>query len=149
LHSGALVFAMETLAIFKRMNFLEGEWEGKPEGEAGYSDRLVCIVENGVIEGRSELKYGDTSVHREFRIWVDGGEILSEWKIDDEPVGRYVCEYESEKDEFLFIPIENPNTYDFRTIRRISQMRFITMEQMGIEGTSSVRTFQMNYSRTL
>lgn len=140
---------MDAASIFRRLSFLEGEWKGTPGDDSDTADYLVCTLEGESIECISELHSGGLTSHRNFRFLIDGDTVVGEWKNEDGTSGKYECEYDAEKDEFIFVPLENPNTYDFRTIRKISSLRFITMEQVSVMGTSSVRTIEMNYLRTL
>lgn len=138
--------------VFRRLSFIEGEWKGVMSNreQTGLTDDLKCRLDDTRLVCESSLAVnGDNAGTRRFEIWVDGGEVLGTWEFDDERTGTYLCEYEEEKDEFLFNLRDNPTSIDYRTIRRIDMMHFITMEQLPKEGTSSVETLQMEYSRTL
>lgn len=139
-------------SIFRRLTFMEGEWKGTLNNmdETRFTDALSCTLSDGKITGDSILSVdGDTVGKRHFVIWTEDGNVLGRWDIDGESAGTYVCEYEAEDDEFLFNLKEGPTSLDYRTIRRIDMMHFITMEQLPREGTSAVETLQMEYRRTL
>lgn len=140
-------------AMMRRMSFLEGEWKGgirNRDSRSRYEDILVCRMEGEKIHCESTMYHnGEAIVNRVFDIWLDGGSVLGKWNVDGEDSGIYECEYEEEKDEFLFNLRDYPTSVDYRTIRRIDMMHFITMEQLPREGTSSVETLEVEYSRTL
>ncbi len=138
--------------IFRRLSFIEGEWKGELSNRdtGRFFDELKCTMEDNRLVGVSSLEVdGEQVGTRRFEIWVEGNLVLGVWDVDGERTGTYVCEYEDEKDEFLFNLKDNPTSIDYRTIRRIDLMHFITMEQLPREGTSSVETLQMEYQRTL
>ena len=154
---GALSELMESAAeartVMGRLSFLEGEWKGSiqnRDSRSTYEDMLVCRKEGERIHCVSTMYHnGESIATRGFEIWLDDRSILGKWNIDGEDSGIYECEYEEEKDEFLFNLIDYPTSVDYRTIRRIDMMHFITMEQFPREGTSSVETLEVEYSRTL
>lgn len=138
--------------IFRRLEFLEGEWKGSMSNResTGFVDEMKCRVEDGHIICESRLLLGDEEIGtRGFDIWTEDDAVIGVWSLDGEETGRYICEYEEEKDEFLFNLVDYPTSLDYRTIRRKDMMHFITMEQFPKEGTSSVETLQMEYERTL
>ncbi len=140
-------------SIMNRLTFLEGEWKGEisnRDSRSRYEDILVCRRDGDRISCESTMYHnGEAIVHRGFDLWLEDDTVLGSWKLDGEDSGIYECEYEAEKDEFLFNLRDYPTSVDYRTIRRIDMMHFITMEQLPREGTSSVETLQVEYSRTL
>ncbi len=137
--------------IFRRLTFMEGEWKGSLSNRdvGRFADELRCRIEEGKLVGVSSLTVdGEEVGTRRFDIWVEEDSVLGRWEIDGQGTETYVCEYEGEKDEFLFNLRNNPTSIDYRTIRRLDMMHFITMEQLPREGTSSVETLQMEYTRT-
>jgi len=136
-------------AVFNRIRFLEGEWEGRISSDPAFSEKLICHVESGVLSCISEIRMGgETVANRHFEIWLEGRCVRGRWEAD-ELSSLYDCEYEPENDEFLFNLSEGGTSLDYRTIRRKDMMHFITMEQRPREGTSSVETLQVEYVRTL
>ncbi len=139
--------------IMKRLTFLDGEWKGNiqnRDARSQYEDILVCRMEGERIHCESTMHHnGEVIAGRGFDIWIEDASVIGKWNIDGEDSGFYVCEYEEEQDEFLFNLREYPTSVDYRTIRRIDAMHFITMEQLPREGTSSVETLEVEYSRTL
>ncbi len=138
--------------VFRRLSFIEGEWKGVLSNRdvGRFTDDLKCSVVDNRLIGTSSLSVdGEEVGTRSFEIWLEDSNVLGIWDVDGERTGPYVCEYEKEEDEFLFNLRDNPTSIDYRTIRRIDMMHFITMEQLPKEGTSSVETLQMEYQRTL
>jgi hypothetical protein len=140
--------------VFRRLCFLEGEWRGEisnRDSRSRYEDRLVCSIDDdGRISCKSRMFHnGEEIGSRAFEIWIEGDNVCGRWELDGERTGKYICEYEEERDEFLFNLLEMPTSLDYRTIRRIDMMHFITMEQIPKEGTSAVETLQVKYIRTL
>ncbi|MBX8631073.1 MAG: hypothetical protein J9259_00915 [Thermoplasmata archaeon YP2-bin.285] len=143
----------DSIAVFQRLCFLEGEWTGKfntSDPRTRYTDILRCSVDDGRIHCSSAIHLnGEEFGRRNFEIWQEEGRVNGVWEIDGNRTPLYVCEYEEERDEFLFNLADSPTSLDYRTIRRIDMMNFITMEQIPKEGTSAVETLQVEYHRTL
>ena len=144
----------ETERVLRRLSFLEGEWIGEignRDSRSRYEDRLLCSIDDeGRIYCKSRMFHNDEEIgNRSFEIWMEGNNVCGNWELDGEKTGKYVCEYEEERDEFLFNLLEMPTSIDYRTIRRIDMMHFITMEQLPKEGTSAVETLQVEYRRTM
>ncbi|MEM3851475.1 MAG: hypothetical protein QXP70_00555 [Methanomassiliicoccales archaeon] len=141
---------MQAETVFNRLCFLEGEWIGKSQDGAEVVDKLVCTLEHGKLTCISELlSQGGERLERKIEFWIEDDKLRGTWTDHGANKQEYLCEYDSESDEFLFNLTEMATSLDYKTIRRLNNFSFITMEQSAIQGTSSVRSFEMSYRRTL